>query len=596
MSTVYTAPTSDFEFLIKEFLELEKHADIPSFAEAQELVTPLLDEAAKLCQDVLHPLNQVGDTQGLKYNPDDHSVTTPEGFKEAYQQYAEGGWSTLTWPEQYGGQGLPEFLNMPMLEMVCSSNLAFGLTPGLTHGAISALLLHANDELKERYLPKMISGEWTGVMCLTEPQAGTDLGLVRSTATPQDDGSYSIEGGKIWISAGEHDMAENIIHLILARLPDAPEGSKGISLFVAPKFLLNDDGTLGERNDFRCGGLDHKMGIHASPTCVMNYDGAKAWLVGEPHKGLRAMFTMMNAARLYVGVQGLGIAEAAWQNALNYAEERLQGRALTGPVLKDKPADPITVHPDVRRMLWTMKAITEGMRGLTMMTALQMDISHRHEDEKARQNADDFVQLMTPILKSYQTDMGFEMASMAMQVYGGNGFIEEYGIAQFMRDIRISMIYEGTNGVQAMDLVGRKLSAHMGRYLRTVFFPMDAFIEAHGENEAMVEFTKPLKKHMGFLQKATLWIAQNGMANPNHAGGAAVEYQRMFALVMLGYIWAKQAAIALEKRDENPTFYDSKLDTARFYFAHILPQTISLITSITNGSDSIMAEGLRLDG
>lgn len=589
----YKAPIRDFEFLIHEFLQLDSHSDVAGFADAAALVSPLLSEAAKLCEEVLFPLNRVGDMQGLKY--ENGTVTTPDGFKEAYKQYAEGGWSTLTWPEEFGGQNMPEFLNMPILEMVCSANLSFGLTPGLTHGAISALLQHGNDEQKRMYVPKMVSGEWSGVMCLTEPQAGTDLGLVATRATPSADGSYSITGNKIFISSGEHDKTENIIHLILARLPDAPEGSKGISLFVAPKFLLNADGSLGERNGFRCAGIEHKMGIHASPTCVMNYDGATGWLVGEPHKGLRAMFTMMNAARLYVGVQGLGLAEVAFQNALAYAEERLQSRALTGAVLKDKPADPITVHPDVRRMLWTMKANAEGMRALTMMTALNLDISHRHTDAAARQKADDFVQLMTPILKSYQTDMGFEMASLGMQVLGGYGYIEEYGMAQYLRDSRIAMIYEGTNGVQAMDLVGRKLSAHMGRYLRQAFFPMDAFIEENSQNPALAEFTKPLKKYMGYLQKATLWIAQNGMSNPNHAGGAAVEYQRMFALTMLGFIWAKQAKIALEKRASDPVFYDSKLATARFFFAHMLPQTIGLIASITNGSDSIMAEGLRLE-
>lgn len=591
----YTAPIKDFTFLINEFLELHKYADVGGFGEAQELAAPLLDEAAKLCQDVLQPLNIVGDTQGLKYDVETKSVTTPEGFQEAYKAYAEGGWSTLTWPSEYGGQDMPEFLNMPMLEMVCSANLAFGLTPGLTHGAIASILAFGTDEQKQTYLPKMVSGEWSGVMCLTEPQAGTDLGLVRTKATPQDDGSFLIEGGKIWISAGEQDLTENIIHLILARLPDAPEGSKGISLFVAPKFLINEDGSLGERNDFSCGGLDHKMGIHASPTCVMNYDGAKAWMVGKPNEGLKGMFKMMNAARLYVGVQGLGIAQVAFQNALDYAEERPQGRSLTGPKHPNKPADPITVHPDVRRMLWTMKSITEGMRALTMYTALQIDLSHRHEDARAREEADDFVQFITPILKSYQTDMGFEVASTAMQVYGGNGFIEEYGIAQFLRDIRISMIYEGTNGVQAMDLVGRKLPTGMGKYLKQFFHPCDAFIKEHAENAAMQEFTKPLSKHVEYLQKATLWIAQNGMADPNNAGAAAVEYQRMCALVVIAWLWAKQAAIALEKRSEDPAFYDSKLATARFYYAKVLPQTISLLASLTAGADSVMAEGLHVE-
>lgn len=589
----YTAPTKDFTFLINDFLRLESYGEVPGFAEAQELVTPLLDEAARLCQEVLFPLNEVGDRQGLTY--DDGKVITPEGFKEAYQQYIEGGWSTLTWPEEFGGQNMPEFLNMPMLEMVCSANLSFGLTPGLTHGAISALLLHANDEIKQTYLPKMVSGEWSGVMCLTEPQSGTDLGLVATKADPNDDGSYSITGNKIFISSGEQDMTENIIHLVLARLPDAPAGSKGISLFVVPKFHVNGDGSLGDRNSFRCDGLEHKMGIHASPTCVMNYDNAKGWLVGVPHKGLSAMFTMMNAARLYVGVQGLGIAEVSRQNALNYAEERLQGRGLKGPKYPDKVADPITVHPDVRRMLWTQKAVTEGMRALTMETALQLDLSHRHPDEKAREQADDFVQLMTPIVKGYQTDMGFEMASLGVQVLGGYGYIEEYGMAQYMRDARIAMIYEGTNGVQAMDLIGRKLSMHMGRYLRSFFHRVDGFIRDHADDESMAEFTKPLAQHLEYLQKGTMWMAQNGMANPNHVGAGAVEYARMFALVALAWLWARQAKIALQKRDEDPEFYDSKLATARFYYAKLLPGTISLLASITNGADSVMAEGLRTE-
>ena len=586
----YRAPLRDFQFLIEEFLGLDAHADVPGFAEGRELVNPLLEAAAQLCEEVLHPLNVVGDREGLRY--EDGKVMTPSGFKDAYKAYVEGGWPTLTWPSEYGGQDMPEFLNMPMLEMVCSANLSFGLTPGLTHGAVSAILQHASDELKAKYLPKMISGEWSGVMCLTEPQSGTDLGLVATKATPHADGSYRITGNKIFISSGEQDLTENIVHLVLARLPDAPKGSKGISLFVVSKFVLNDDGSLGERNALRCAGIEHKMGIHASPTCVMNYDGAIGHLVGQPHRGLPAMFTMMNAARLYVGVQGLGLAELAWQNALNYAEERLQGRALTGAKYPEKAADPITVHPDVRRMLWTMKATTEGMRALTMMTALQLDVAHRHPDATAREAADDFVQLMTPIVKGYQTDMGFEVASLGVQVLGGYGYIEEYGMAQILRDARIAMIYEGTNGVQAMDLVGRKLSANMGRSLRRFFHPVDAFIEAHRNDPAMAEFTKPLKAHLKNLQQATLWLAQQGLANPNQAGAGAVEYARMFALVALGFIWAKQAAIALPKQGD--AFYDSKLATARFYYAKMLPQTHSLLASITNGSASVMAEGLRV--
>ena len=586
----YSAPLKDYQFLINHFLELDQHADVPGFAEARELVEPLLAESAKLCEEVLFPLNAVGDKQGLKYK--DGVVTTPDGFKEAYKQYVEGGWPTLTWPEQYGGQGMPEFLNMPMLEMVCSSNLSFGLTPGLTHGAIHALLLHATDELKNIYLPKMVSGAWSGVMCLTEPVAGTDLGLLKTRAEPNADGSYSITGNKIFISAGEQDQTENIIHLVLARLPGAPKGSKGISLFVCPKFLVNADGSIGARNQFSCAGIEHKMGIHASPTCVMNYDGATGWLVGEPHRGLPAMFTMMNTARLYVGVQGLGVGESAYQNALAYAKDRLQGRALDGAKFPEKAADPITVHPDVRRMLYTMKAFTEGARALALWTAREVDIAHRHPDAAVRSVADDFVQLVTPILKSSLTDGGFETASTAMQCFGGYGYIEEYGASQYLRDARIAMIYEGTNGVQAMDLVGRKLPMDTGRYLSRFFHPVDAFITANRNDPAMAEFTKPLKAHVKYLQQASMWIGTMGFANPNHAGAGAVEYQKMFSVVLFAYIWAKQAKLALALKDSDPEFYTAKLATARFYYAKILPQTISLLASITAGADSVMAEGL----
>lgn len=585
----YHAPIRDFTFLIEEFLELDTHAEVPGFAEARGLVQPLLEGAAQLCEEVLAPLNGVGDSQGLKF--DAGKVVTPEGFKEAYKAYTEGGWSTLTWPTEFGGQDLPEFINMPMLEMVCSANLSFGLTPGLTHGAISAVLKHASQELKDIYLPKMISGEWSGVMCLTEPVAGTDLGLLKTRATPREDGTYSIEGNKIFISSGEHDMAENIIHLVLARLPDAPKGSKGISLFIAPKFLVNADGTLGERNAFSCASIEHKMGIHASPTCVMNYDGATAYMVGQPHKGLSAMFTMMNAARLYVGVQGLGIAEAATQNAVNYAKERLQGRALTGAKFPEKAADPITVHPDVRRMLYTCKAFTEAARGLTMQVALALDISHRHPDEAARKAADDYVQLMTPILKSSLTDGGFDTASTAMQCFGGYGYIEEYGASQYLRDARIAMIYEGTNGVQAMDLVGRKLAQGTGEYLKQFFGPVEQFIEANRDDPKMKEFTKPLHQHVKVLQQATLWIGAMGATNPNHAGAGAVEYQKLFALVAYAYVWARQAKIALGKLEDDKEFYGAKLATARFFMTKMLPGTFSLLASITAGAEPVMAEG-----
>ena len=587
----YTAPIRDFTFLIDEFLEMEKHADVQGFAEARELMLPLLEGAAQLAEEVLAPLNAVGDKQGLKFK--DGTVTTPEGFKEAYKTYTEGGWSTLTWPTEYGGQGLPEFLNMPMLEMVCSANLAFGLTPGLTHGAISALLLHGTDELKNAYLPKMISGEWSGVMCLTEPVAGTDLGLLKTRATPQADGSFTIEGNKIFISSGEHDKTDNIIHLVLARLPDAPKGVKGISLFLCPKVMPD-----GSRNAFSCAGIEHKMGIHSSPTCVMNYDGAVGWMVGQPNKGLSAMFTMMNAARLYVGVQGLGIAEAAYQNALAYAKERPQGRALTGAKFPDKAADPITVHPDVRRMLYSMKAMVEPARALVMQVALALDMSHRHGDEAVRKASDDFVQLMTPILKSTLTDMGFDVASTAMQCFGGYGYIEEYGASQYLRDARIAMIYEGTNGVQAMDLVGRKLAMGTGEYLKQFFGPLEKFIEDNKGDKAMKEFIDPLKKHVKVLQQATLWIGAMGAANPNHAGAGAVEYQKLFALVAFAFIWAKMAKIALGKvsgsglqvSGSEEEFYAAKLATARFFMAKLLPQTYSLLASITAGSECVMDE------
>ncbi len=605
---VYKAPLRDFQFIIDEHLNLRQYADVQGFAaENIDMMPAVLEAAAQMCEEVLFPLNQKGDKIGLKYN--DGVVTMPDGFKEAYQTYVDGGWPSFTCDTAYGGQGLPDVLNMPLMEMVCSANLSFGLTPGLSHGAYNALMSYASDELKQRYLPKMVSGHWSGVMCLTEPQAGTDLGLIRTKAEPNPDGSYAITGGKIFISSGEHELTENIVHLILARLPDAPPGIKGISLFVSSKYHVNEDGSLGGRNTIRCEAIEHKMGLHSSPTCVMNYDGAKAYLVGEKHKGMRAMFVMMNAARLYVGVQGLGIGEIAYQNALAYSKERLQMRALKGALHPDKPADPIIVHPDVRRMLLTQKAFAEGGRALAMEMALKIDLAHRHTDPILKQECDDFVQLMTPITKSYLTDGGFEMASLAVQCYGGYGYIGEYGVEQYVRDARITMIYEGTNGVQAMDLVGRKLAMNTGRYLRAFFHPATEFVAKHKDNPAMAEFTKPLHVHLGYLQQATLWIATRGMADPNEAGAAAVEYQRMFAQVALAWIWARQAEIALRKlgvipsvaegskdpstalrsaQDDNKEFYEGKIQTARFYMQRILPQNVGLLASLTNGSKSIM--------
>lgn len=582
----YKAPLRDMEFIVCDYLDVERYADLSGFADvAGDMAGAVLGEAGRFCEEVLFPLNQIGDQQGVKL--ENGNVIMPQGFKEAYKQFIEGGWPAFSCDTEYGGQGLPEYLGMAVIEMICSANLSFGMTPGLSHGAYNALTMHGSDELKAKYLPKVVSGEWSGVMCLTEPHCGTDLGLIRTKAEPADNNSYKITGTKIFISSGEHDLTDNILHLVLAKLPDAPKGSKGISLFLVPKIL--EDGT---RNNVVCSGVEHKMGIHASSTCVINYENATGWLIGEPHKGLKAMFTMMNSARLWVGVQGLGLAEVAYQNALAYAKERLQGRNLTGVAVPDKPADPIIVHADVRRMLLIMKSFTEAGRALAMEAALKLDIIHRHPDAKEREAADDWVNLMTPIIKAYFTDMGHEVANLAMQVYGGHGYIREYGVEQYARDARIAQIYEGTNGIQAMDLIGRKLPYQTGKYLRAFFHPASAFVEAHKDNPAMAEFTKPLYVHMGYLQQASLWLGQRGMVNPHDAGAGAVEYLRMFALVVFGYVWAQQAAIALKKMDEDKEFYEAKIATARFYMQKVLPGTVSLLASITNGSDSVMKASL----
>lgn len=575
----YKAPLQDFEFILREYLNISQYSHLRGYEQAEELLTPILEEGGKFCEEVLFPLNRIGDEVGLKY--DNGTVTTPDGFKEAYKQYIEGGWMGFSCDPKYGGQGLPEVLNTPFMEMACSTNLSLGMTPGLSHGAYNAIHLYGSEELKNTYLPKIVSGEWSGVMGLTEPVCGTDLGLMKTRAEPNGDGSYSVTGGKIFITSGEHDKTENIIHLVLARLPDAPAGVKGISLFLVPKILLD-----GTRNTLRCDGLEHKMGIHASPTCIMNYDGAKGWLIGEPHKGLRAMFTMMNEARLYVGLQGLGLAEVSWQNALAYAQDRLQGRALPKARFPEKSADPIIVHPDVRRMLLTMRAFTEGARALVLETSLQHDIRHRSDDKVAKENADDWIQLMTPVIKAYFTDMGFEVSSLAMQVHGGYGYIREYGVEQYTRDARIAMIYEGTNGIQALDLVGRKLPHQFGKYCRAFFHPVAQFIEDNKNDEAMAEFTKPLYQNFKHLQNATLWMAKTGLSNPNDPAAGATDYLRMFALVAMAYVWARQAKIALAKPNEE--FYAAKLDTARFFMQKILPDCVSLLLKITNGSSSVM--------
>ena len=582
----YKAPIRDFKFVLQDFLPLNENASVQGFADAIEMSEPVLEAAAQLCEEVLFPLNQVGDKEGLIYN--DGTVTTPKGFKEAYKKYCEGGWSAFTCDPAYGGQGLPEWLNIAIMEMACSANLSFGLTPGLSHGAYNALALHATEAIKQKYLPKLVSGEWSGVMCLTEPQAGTDLGLIRTKAEPQADGTYKITGNKIFISSGEHDLTENILHLVLARLPNAPKGTKGISLFLVPKFLVKDNGELGERNNLRCDGLEHKMGLTASPTCQMSYNGAQGLLIGEPNKGMKAMFTMMNAARIYVGIQGLGLGEVAYQNGVDYAKERLQSRSLTGAKLPNKEADTIIYHPDVRRMLLIMRAFTEGARALAMLTAFNIDLAHRHTDHEVKQNADDFVQLMTPIVKAYLTDMGFENANLAMQVHGGYGYIKDYGIEQYARDARIAQIYEGTNGIQALDLTFRKLGFANGRYLKQFFHPAEEFIAKHNDTPAMAEFIKPLAKNLDYLRKATIYIITAGLKNPDDAAAGATEYLRLFSLVVLAWIWAKQAAIALEKQASEPEFYNAKIATARFFFAKVLPDVTSLLQSITSGGKSVM--------
>jgi alkylation response protein AidB-like acyl-CoA dehydrogenase len=584
---IYSAPLRDMRFVLDELAGNERLRALPGCEEVgPDLIGPVLEEAAKFCTEILLPINRSGDEEGCSL--ENGVVRTPKGFPEAYRGFRDGGWAALGADPAYGGQGLPRSIGIQVEEMICSANLSFSLYPGLSHGATMALSKHGTPEQKALYLPKLTSGEWTGTMCLTEPHCGTDLGLIRTKAIPAGDGSYRITGSKIFISAGEHDLAENIIHLVLAKLPDAPPGTRGISLFVVPKFLPEEDGRPGARNGVTCTGLEQKMGIKASSTCAMAFDEAKGWLVGRPHKGLSAMFTMMNEARLGVGVQGLGVAEVAYQNAVAYARERLQGRALDGTRAPDSPADPILVHPDVRRMLLTMRAMTEGCRALLAITALEHDVSLRHPDAATRQAADDFVQLMTPIIKALFTDTGTEAAMLGMQVWGGHGYIRENGMEQFARDVRITQIYEGTNGIQALDLVGRKLGAHGGRYLRSFFHPVLAFIEAKAEEPAMEEFILPLSKAFGRLQQVTAEVAQRGLRDPFEAGAAAGDYLRLFGLTALAYAWARMAEIALEKADGD-AFYRAKLATARFFMQRILPETSSLAAKVLTGGATLRA-------
>jgi alkylation response protein AidB-like acyl-CoA dehydrogenase len=587
--TVYKAPLRDYRFVLEEVLDVEQLAKLPGFADATpEIFAAALEEGGKLCEEVLFPINRSGDEEGCTY--ENGAVRTPKGFKEAYDVFCAGGWTSLACDPAYGGQGLPHTLNFCMEEMISAANMSFGMYPGLSHGAYRALTMHGSDAQKSRYLERLVDGRWAGTMCLTEPQCGTDLGLIRSKAEPLGDGKYKITGTKIFISAGEHDLTENILHLVLARLPDAPSGTRGISLFLVPKFLVGVDGSIGARNGVRCGSIEHKMGIKASSTCVINFEEAEGTLVGKPHTGMRAMFTMMNSARLGVALQGLGLGEVAYQSARAYAVERLQGRALRGPAAPDKPADPIIVHPDVRRMLLTMKAHNEGSRALACWIGLQIDIAERHPDLAEREAAEDLVALMTPILKSHLTDGGSEAANLGVQIMGGHGYIRENGMEQLVRDARITQIYEGANGIQALDLVGRKMPMHTGRLMRRFFHPVDRFIAEHKETAELQEFVLPLAKAFGKLQQATLLVAQRGLADPDEAGAAASDYLKLFALTALAFMWARMAKASLAKAaGEDGGFYAGKLATARFFMSRILPQTSSLLTIIAAGAKPLMA-------
>ncbi|HEY6132876.1 MAG TPA: acyl-CoA dehydrogenase C-terminal domain-containing protein [Rubrivivax sp.] len=588
---IYNPPLRDMHFVLHELLHVTDelkhcpaHADIDA-----DTINAVLEEGGKFAAEVLFPINLSGDQEGCTLDKHTHEVSAPQGFRDAYAQYVKGGWPSLSCDPAFGGQGLPLVVNQCMYEMMNSANQAWTMYPGLSHGAYECLKAHGTPEQKATYLPKLTSGEWTGTMCLTEPHCGTDLGLLRTKAEPQVDGTYKLTGQKIFISAGEHDLAANIVHLVLARLPDAPVGSKGISLFVVPKFHAKTDGSLGERNEIYCGAIEHKMGIHGNATCQINLDGAVGTLVGAPHKGLSAMFVMMNAARLGVGNQSLGLTEVAYQNAAAYAKDRLQMRSLSGPKAPGQPADPIIVHPDVRKMLLTARAYAEGGRALAVYIALLIDKELHSADHAERKECADLVALLTPIVKAFLTDNGWIATSHCMQVYGGHGYIAEWGMEQYVRDARINMIYEGTNTIQSLDLLGRKVLGDNGAKLKTFGKLIEQFVEDEGVNEAMQEFVNPLAELGDKVTKLTTELGMKAFANADEVGGAAVDYLRVCGHLVFAYFFARMAKIALEKQGSGDAFYTAKLHTARFYFAKLLPETAGLIRTARSGVAPLLA-------
>ena len=580
---VFAPPIADHLFTLYDLLGFESHAKLPGFEHCtRDVIEAVLAQSARFSSEVLYPLHRSADEEGVHF--DKGVVRTPKGFREAYAQLVEGGWPALTAAPEHGGQGMPHMVNVLFEEMLNGANLSFGLFPGLTRGAYVALAQHGSEAQKALYAAKLASGEWAGSMCLTEAHCGTDLGLLKTQAMANPDGSYALTGTKIFISAGEHDLTPNIIYLVLARLPDAPTGSKGISLFLVPKVLVNADGSLGARNGVACGSVEHKMGIHGCPTCVMNFDGATGWLMGEPNQGLKAMFAMMNTERIAVGIHGLAIAEASYQNSVAYARERLQGRSPAGARDAVKLADPIIVHPDVRRMLMTQRALTEGCRMLALWTAQALDMSERHGDPAVRKQADDMVALMTPVVKAFLTDSGVEVANIGVQVLGGHGFIRANGQEQYLRDVRITPIYEGTNGIQSMDLLGRKV-LHLNLF-DSFGLPVQHFVETHEGDERLAEFVEPLAASFDLLEDATRVIGERAGTHPDETGAAAVDYMRLFALTAVGFLFARAAEVALPK--SNDDFHRAKLATARFYMQRVLPDSAALHAKILAGAGPVM--------